>query len=370
MVSYKFGLLAFFAALLLYGALGSPTPDHPGWIEAIIGVLLLCSVTPWHHAGRRILFIPLMLIGLTYPLAVALIAGRDAENIIRDVIPFLFLCLPLFIFPQNQARAIFTMTWLVGVMFAARVLGQGLEIFPPATELLYLANSPLVLMAAITGLGQAGCDLYRRQAGIATLVAFAGGLVCLLAMLVDVQRATITAVILSLGVLGLIGLIRAPGRMLLPLCLALLIMLIGWDAVQSTWQGMASKTAMVGVNMRWQELIAVWERINDSAWTIFFGIGWGGMFESPAVGGVSVPFTHSLLSYMTIKTGLLGLVATLIALAGCTRPLLLQPGLMSLALIWAITIPVFFYASYKSLDFGLVLMLALLPLRDMRIGRS
>lgn len=351
---------ALFCALILYGAFGSPTPDDPAWIEAVIGLLLIAALTIPASMSPRMVFAPLLAVGLTVPLAAGLFHGYGVDNILRDLVPFLFLCLPFFIGPQRYAPVFLHLCLLVGVMFAMRVLGQGMEIFSPATELLYLSNSPLVLMAAIIGLGRAAMDVYDRKITIETFVFFCGGVVCLLAMLVDVQRATITAVIVSLAALGGIGLIRNPRRMIWPVIIAAAVMLASWEIIASAWHGMATKTALVGVNMRWQELVAVYDRLRGEWFHVLFGIGWGGRFESPAVGGWSVPYTHSLLTYMFLKTGVAGLGATLIALAACVRNIIAYPSLLSLALFWAIIIPVFFYASYKSLDFGLVLVLALI----------
>lgn len=361
-------LAALIAALLLYGVAGSPTPDHPGWVEAVVGLLLL-SAARWEAPQQaRPGFLMLFVWGMSVPVLLASYAGHQPATIMRDVIPFLFLCLPLFfhIEEPGKARVIFIAAFIVGVLFAARVLGQGLGFLPPATELLYLANSPLVLMAAIIGLGGAGYHLYERCVSVRTLLFFAGGLICLLAMLIDVQRGTITAVIVSLALIAIAGMARAPRRMVWPLVVLLVLIAAGWETMISAWHSMATKTALVGVNMRWQEALAVWERLNDNTMSVVLGLGWGAAFDSPAVEGMRVPYTHSLLTYMFLKTGLAGIAVLIFALAGCIRALLHQPLLVSLALGWAILIPVFFYASYKSLDFGVVLLLALLPLRDMR----
>ncbi len=56
------------------------------------------------------------------------------------------------------------------------------------------------------------------------------------------------------------------------------------------------KTELVGVNMRWQEAAAVFDRLGDNFWAILFGRGWGATVASPAVGGMTVNFTHSLLT--------------------------------------------------------------------------
>ncbi len=366
-IDARFAALA--AALLLYGVTGSPTPDNPGIVEAIIGLLLAVSIS-FPVVGSRVAFWPLLALGMTVPLGLAVYAGHSADSILRDLIPFLFLCLPFFILPEKQAAGFVHLCLMVGVLFASRVLGQGLDIFPAQVELLYLANSPLVIISAIVGLGRAGMDVYRRDVSVYSLLFFCGGLICLLAMLIDVQRATIMAVVISLGLLALIGCIRAPRRMVWPFLIALVAVIASHEIILSAWHSMATKTALVGVNARWQEAVAVHDHLSGEWWRVLFGIGWGGMFDSPAVGGWRVPYTHSLITYMLLKTGWIGLGLTFIALGACARKIVSHPSLLSLALFWAVLIPVFFYASYKSLDFGLVLVLALLLPRGIDRVRS
>ncbi len=350
---------ALSAALILYGLFGSPTPDQPGWIEALIAGLLLLSVSISFHMQARHAFLPLLLVGLTLPLAHGIYAGYAPALILRDIIPFLFLCLPLFMDPGTRAPDFINLCLIVGVCFAARVLGQGLDLLPAQAELLYLANSPLVIFAAIVGLGRAGMDGYHRTISAVSIVCGLGGLICLLAMLIDVQRAAIGAVIMSLFLLSLIGCIRAPRRMIWPALFTITILAACHDVMYQAWQGMAAKTALVGVNARWDEVKAVHDHVGGQWASALFGVGWGGQFNSPAVGGWSVPYTHSLLTYMLLKTGWLGVGVTILALAVCYRALLRHPSLAALALFWAISIPTFLYASYKSLDFGLALVLAL-----------
>lgn len=94
--------------------------------------------------------------------------------------------------------------------------------------------------------------------------------------------------------------------------------------------------------------------------TFLFGTGWGGIFSSPAVGGLDVNYTHSLLSTMLLKGGaVLFLLTGLSCLAALYQIVLIfqRDSARGLTLFWPFIIPVFFYASHKSLDFGLLLLL-------------
>lgn len=125
---------------------------------------------------------------------------------------------------------------------------------------------------------------------------------------------------------------------------------------------LAYKTSLVGFNMRSQELSAVWHVLIQNPQNFLFGIGWGGQFESPAVGNLNVTFTHSLLSYMALKTGFVGLVLTFIYIGVISHhgaKVIFKDRVVGIALLWGFIIPIFLYASYKSLDFGLLLTLIL-----------
>ena len=112
--------------------------------------------------------------------------------------------------------------------------------------------------------------------------------------------------------------------------------------------------------MRLEEAQAVWLSVADSPLTLLFGQGWGATLESPAVGGIRVNYTHSILSGMLLKTGLAGLFLTVAYLAAIAVRLGRLAGsrpLLAGALAGPLLINIFFYASYKSLDFGLILLL-------------
>lgn len=368
-IDWRFTMLA--GALLLYGAAGSPTPDYPSIVEAVIAALLILSLSPATLSGimrgrlphGRVFFLPLLLFGLSVPLALSFVNGAQAAQTLRDLAAFLFLCLPVFLYPAERAGAFLHLCMALALLFALRVLGQAYGVLPPAAELHYLANSPLVLMSAIIGFGAAFQHAYARRLSWRSAAYALVSCACLAAMAVDMQRACIGAVISSLALFAVVGFIRAPERMVLPLAAAALAVWLGWEAMAAAWHGIAAKTALVGVNMRLEELAAVRERLDGPWWTLWFGAGWGARFDSPAVGGVTVGFTHSLLTSMLLKSGLTGMALTLAALAACAAALvraLPQAFIICVALAWAIAIPVFLYGSYKSLDFGLVLILALM----------
>ncbi len=380
--SFKISHLCLFLALILYALWGSPTPNQPGIVELIIALSLIgfigfsalykvCliskgTVSPaWMVAGKFLLFY-----GLIVPLIVALSRDVSITHIIRDLVGFFFLCLPIFLVPvilKNQADKVFLIGLLfIGALFSMRVLWSSFELFKQDQELLYLANSPLVLFSTLFFIGYAFKALYK-QVTIHSFTLFIGliliSAIMSLAMFADIQRATFGALVLTTLSLAAIGLFHAPLRMIMPILVIFVIGFFLWPYWLEISGDMAQKTAQVGVNMRFHELQAVWDAVNVQPLNILFGLGWGAQYASPAVGGLDVTFTHSLLTYMFLKTGVIGLGVTLVYLffvfEKFVRLYLIDP-VKGNALIWPFIIPIILYASYKSFDFGLLLTLMII----------
>lgn len=361
------------AAILLYAILSSPTPDHPGWVEASIGGLLLCAAGPaaiqalkpyGSFFSLRLFF----LYGISIPTIAGFFQGHDGMGIARDGIAFLFLCLPLFftaLVGQSQRRIHIYMGALMflGLSFSLRALAPVYGYAQPSGELYYLTNAPTVLCAAII-MGGIALRLMARSSTLRNMVMAVGAaaivMIIIWAMLLDVQRATIAAVILSVLFFTGILFVRAPRRVVLPVILIAVMVALFYPVVSDAVGAMAHKTAQVGLNMRLEEVRAVIDSIDGSLWTALFGVGWGATMASPAVGGVSVAFTHSLLSYVLLKTGFCGLALTIGWLAALARKIISisqVDNVLGAAAFWTVAIPVFLYASHKSLDFGLILLL-------------
>lgn len=362
------------AAILVYAGFGSPTPDNPGWPEMTVGLLLFAAgaasiPSAFSPRGEQGFLKLLMLYGLSVPLLVGVISGYELAALARDIIPFLFLCLPLFLASvvgkdERSFSFIVGSIIVLGIVFALRALGPAYGWLEPSGELYYLSNSPTVLFAAIIMAGvmvdRLALPLQPARLAIG-LGAMTGMMVILWAMLLDTQRATIMAIILSFLLLLLLSARRGIGRVIPIMVLITVIAFCFIPVFFEAADAMARKTAKVGLNMRLEEARAVIDTIGASWHSALFGIGWGAKMPSPAVADIDVAFTHSLLSYLLLKTGLCGFILTLawlVRLAWDGLSILRERPAYGLGLFWALLIPVFFYASHKSLDFGLILVLA------------
>lgn len=294
--------------------------------------------------------------------------GAELTLILRDMAAFFFLTLPLFFTDLISEKAAYMkfFEWALagaGVVFALRALGPFYGYMAPSQELLYLANSPLVLFAALFLFGKVFEILHKGPAlrnlfwaGLAGAALF----ILLSSMLLDVQRATLGATLLTACALVSVSFVRSPLRSLFPVFVLIVVIFLTLPFLQEAFHSVSLKTAQVGLNMRLQEARAVVTSVSGSFGSVLFGLGWGAEFASPAVGGISVNFTHSLLTYMFLKTGLAGLSLTLIYLGTVFRRLyavFVEDVSLGFSLLWPLLIPVFLYASHKSLDFGLILLL-------------
>ena len=369
-------------AVAIYALFGSPTPDDPGVLGVVIAGLLILAVGvsgAWMVVAfeRREIWVRaaqiFLLFGLSVPLLGGILTGNDPGLLLRDVIPFLFMMLPLFLFPlieKNDERFLLFSVLGLGVLFALRA-GFELPFLGKGEELYYLANMPSVLFAAVFCAGLAAADFVQRfsvKASVKALMLCGVAALCLWPMIETQQRASLGVFVLSLAfVLAVYGM-KYPHRIFIIVLALACVGGVFISEILDVFENLNRKTELVGVNMRAAEWAAVWDEISAHPLSVFFGQGWGATFSSPAVADIDVNFTHGLLSSLLLKTGLIGLALGLVYLSTLGRMLIsgfkTQP-VLAVAIAGPVLIDVFLYASFKSLDFGLVL--ALIPMLCLRI---
>jgi hypothetical protein len=371
---------ALVSAVAIYAFAGSPSPDHPGLPEVLIALLLITAAgfpaimnmflfkdRTWRQAAGQIF----LLYGLLIILPLSVMYGNDASLIARDLPAFLFLLLPLLCGDIFQKRPEYAniFIWIfvfLGLMFALRSLFEtslfNRSLVEDSRELYYFANSPAVLFAAVIPAGLA-IDKYLRTLSFRSVVLLglsAGAtLLPLMSMAVTLQRASIAWVIVSLGIFMLMGFGRTPYRALFLLILVFIAALPFFTYGLNVLEMLTHKTAIYGVNKRGMEMEAVWREISASG-SPLFGLGWGGTFESPAVGDMRINYTHSFVSGMLLKSGIIGAMLACLYISGffvsVLRILSARP-VPGMALAGPLAIDAILYASYKWLDFGLLLLL-------------
>ncbi|MEZ5814475.1 MAG: hypothetical protein R3E13_07160 [Alphaproteobacteria bacterium] len=296
------------------------------------------------------------------PLIGGVIGGNGPGFIIRDVIPFLFLFLPLFIVVHNRAL-ILCGVLAVGVLFGLRA-GFDVSFLGGGDKLFYLANMPSVFFAAVFFAGAAVSGFAERfnvRAVLKALVFVGLAGVCLLPILETQQRASVGVFVLSMAAVFGVYLWRHPRRVVFVLGVLVLALVLVLPELRGVFEALGRKSELVGMNMRAEEWRAVWAEISAHPFSLLVGKGWGATFSSPAVAGIEVNFTHGLVSSLLLKTGLVGAGMGLFYIGALGRGLLnswREHLVLIVALAGAILIDVFLYASFKSLDFGLMLLLA------------
>lgn len=386
---HQLRLSSFFIACLMYGLFGSPTPNSPGLVEITVGALLIFAVgsAGCGHAVRCLTFrehsehargAVFLAYGLTFPLLIAFLWGHALSAIVRDLLPFLFLFCPLFFAPlfsarREDARLVLWCLILVGVLFSVRSVAAQMELCGSfcGAELLYLENMPTVLFACLFLIGT-GMNFFMRWRGARTAIAFLSFLalaaVAFLALVLSLQRASLGAVFVYMLIVFGLHFYTRPRRAstalflfaLFIFCAGIFVPLADIPAAE-----IMSKTALVGFNNRPQEAAAVWEAVAQNPLSLFFGLGWGAHFNSPAVGGLNVNFTHNFFTTMLLKAGLCGLIFSIVYIASLIRVLartVSSDAVLGLALAAPFFIDILLYASFKSLDFGLTLLMISLSL--------
>jgi len=386
------GALSMAAALLLYGGLSVPAPPALRGVELSIGLLILLSIG-WQwplavasgHALRTssgVGWIPVAIVAFAWLLWVPLLRGAalgwEAVDILRDVVPLLYLFLPVLLVPALRAagpaavRALAGGLGVAGLLLALRWWRQADWGFGAvghramADGGVYLLNAPSVLFAAValpamalSLIGTGG----RFRHWLAAIPCAIGGALCLAALAGAVHRTALGLALLSMAMIALWW-ARRKLWLALPLLIGLgLAVAAGGDALVGAWQQAAEKTRLTGINARWEETAAVIEHAVSSPWALLFGDGWGARIANPAVGGWRVSYTHTLASYSLLKTGLCGMVALAAYLGVLVRPwwrLLAADPPLALAVVPPLAMALCLHTSFKYLDTGVILTLMLL----------
>lgn len=407
-----FGLVIASYLMLMFG---SPMPIKIGTIEIVMGVGLTLGVSLLGYSfiarkdGNFKLPALCMAYFLLAPLLTGVARGNGTSDMARDIAPLMFMTILPWFLSQNrstlQRRTLLLAILAVGLVSALQFHLSILQLFGSMDSYTsryaqvsaapgnwvgelgfmlrqlnlgstdYIASmlkcqDPAILFAAIymlcTGIGLVLIKPRRLFFG---LLALGGGTLCAYEFSALGMRAfdglTLLALIiyslhlvmvrkLSLGnliVAGIVGLILTYSQMI--------------KFVGQMW----AKTQVAGLSNRHEELYAVFNSISQSVNTLLFGTGWGGVLANPIYGGMPTRYTHSLISYWLLKTGLVGFAMFVLFVIFLFKRTNLIGVWTSghrlsvfLAAFAAIAIGLIFEPTYKMLSFGVVLGLLLAEL--------
>ena len=358
-------MLFFYASILIYSIASSPTPDYAGAAEFAVAVCILTAVgliRSWNAVARSDLpsFLSLhrffLLYMTTLPLITALLAANPTPDILRDIIPLTFMALPLCLYGKKLPH-LNSIVMIGGAGFALRYIAPFVWGDYNNDSLLYLANSPLVPFACITGFhyftSSGHNSLAIRLCGLAICA------VCFMAMAAMLQRAPVA---LCLAGCLLLTVLRFPSR---PIMISALILIIAIITLQflplfiDIALSLSEKTISVGWNNRFEE----WQAVLH--YSTFWGHGWGASWQSPAVADIWVRYTHNMVTYYWLKAGIIGAMMACAFIYVWGRQIILylwQNPALGIAVAVPFIIHVTLYTGFKTLDFAVIL--TLLTVRD------
>lgn len=392
-------LLTLTAALLLQGAASRPAPPVLRWeIEGVIALLLLLAIgwrrplalavgrlpdEGWIRAGTVCLMILLWA-----PLLRGLWAGWPLADMLRDVIPLFFLFLPLVLVPALRRAGIWGVRLLAAALLleglayclrwwrhadwgfgavGARALADGGGYFLNAPSVLFAAIGwPLLALVLLTRPQPSSPppSWRARAPGWAGAAAAAvAGAICLAALLGAVHRMALGWVAVAAVVALWTRRRRVPWLLLGLIVPGLAAVGLMDDRLAGAFWQLAEKTRLAGANARWEEAAAALTLAGESLPALLLGHGWGALLENPAVGGWRVSYTHTFITYVLFKAGLAGVAAYAVwlgALAPAAAALWRRDPAWTLALLAPLLTALTVHTSFKYLDTGILLTLAVL----------
>jgi len=403
-----------------------PMPPKIGVVEVIMGTgltigSLLLGFTLVMREGKNLkLFVLCVSYFLLAPLLVGVLHSNNPSNVVRDVAPLMFMVvIPLLIIllPQDRntpyrLRALLLAILTVGLVSAIQFHYGILQIFGTMSGyvsrygtvipdsvldkfvsfilrsfmlifknieytynddfqmLMVKCQDPAILFSAIylLCLGLTFILVKPRRLSFG-LLALSGGWLCVYEFTALGMRAFSGLTVLSLiiYVIYLTKLKRIPKSNLI--VAGILGLSLTYTQVVNFAAQLWAKHQAAGLSSRPEELYAVFGAISESFITLLFGVGWGGLLINPIYQGSTSRFTHSLISYWLLKTGVVGVAVMVLFVTLLFRRVNLGDVWASshrlavfLAASSVIIIGLFFEPTYKMLSFGLIVGLLLAEL--------
>lgn len=320
-----------------YAFFSSSTPDSLSLAEIIIaiGLLTLTGIKGFFvvtglsfrypNAIKKDLFLEniIFLYLLYVPLMVGLLHGNKVVDILRDVIPLLYLFLVLFFYPilkQDYRLFINILTIFIcaiGVVFSIRHISS-IDTFLAIGETInlgdknYFVMDPAIIFAStfLLTYGISILVLSSKQVAKGSIIFFLG-IIAFSSILSTIVRAQIALVGFSLLVTVIILLMKAKlKQLIIVLTVILLFLCVPIKNLIGVYSFCTKKTIKAGVlNNRDAETSATLKAAATTKKNAILGKGWGGLVKSMATNGSYVRFTHCVYTYFILKGGFLGLLA-------------------------------------------------------------
>lgn len=375
-------------ALFIYGLLSSPFPSSYGIPEISIGILLILA------ASSDLFLIKGILIGENHQRVIAFawlitvptligIEQWKLSDIVRDLVPLFFLFIPLFFVNWykniDRSKAIIKVIpyiySIVGVVYALRYFvsnGIGIDDLAKksffAVNLMYYSYDPTVVFSAVflsltaiqfihfLGLKVSTCLIAIVMVGLA--------LIGIGSLAGSVLRAPLVLIALSLIIFVLRYTIQSRSTAFMAIVIAGIVFVLFREQFESIFSLFLLKTQDVGGNGKLEEFNAILSYLSDSP---LLGLGWGATYYNPVL-HTDVRFSHSIISFYFLKTGLVGILLLFIYLGWLVKlyyksfRIAWKYQMDALPLLFAIGSTLLIgllQVTYKTLSYGMVM--ALIP---------
>lgn len=398
-------MLLFFLMAVVYGSFSSSSPDHIGVAEIFIGLCLLVFV----GVQRPLLIfdlsqrdkvvmdvsVPLYVrISFLYLLIVPTISGvainqNEIGNWVRDIIPLIYMFLPVLLLslvrkhPEKWLFVVLMSLSLVGILFSLRVILDPSFVVSAtgAFRVDHTESNPDHLMQDTTVNFVLAFFLclslwfLLKQKWFMAFTFLSIAFVPLIVVLASVLRAPVGLSLLSV-LLTLFYFMKSQNKRVRVLYIAGTVILFVvtfygkdiFDFFDLFIQMLVLKQEIHGISSRDLEAMAVLNATFSSVGDLLFGQGLGGTIANPIGQGAQWRFVHNMVMYFLFKFGIVGLLACLAYFYWLLRLYIKSMKgnfltVLVISLVPALLISSVLEASYKSLSFGLVLLL--LPLMAM-----
>jgi len=378
MLSFKLCNVKTYAilfAVFLY-SFSKPFPSTVSFLELSIFVFLVVFSADGY---LRVFLLARPIVSLAFcvtlfiPLFVGLYLGNKPHDVIRDLIPLFYFYLAFVAPNRNEENALIMIRYLpfflvlCGLVYSLRELlpfyvnGGGRMLVTSD----YFIQSPAVLFSAAFLLS----TFFRKFSSSEHLQSVLFLLLFLLPVMAFYKGVLRAPLFLSILFPVLYYVYISNKKLIRLLCTSLLIfgfVFVQWGNLISALELFVLKQQNYGSNGKVDELLKVFEIVFSSSdlGAMLFGKGWGGVWYSPAV-GLEVRYTHSLFTFMLLKMGLIGVVLfafLLFSIASKLWKLLFKtddPYILSIifSVVPVLIVNIFLESAYKTLDFGVILLL-------------
>lgn len=375
---YTFSQYGLFVSIISY-ALATSCPHGIGFLEVITGSAIGIFVisTNFHSSSRPMLDKEnfLLILGALLFL-IPIVSMFNSVNpisrwaVLRDILPFMFLVLPVlirridFVQAENTLRMLEIGLIFIGLSYSIRYLvGTGWDVGAVIAEQLNLLHAIPAAHEVTGAVGLSAPDVvgagssHQPQCAAENCLAVMGrpdrisrDPICLAldpavlcsaialftAALIRIIRppyksmSLISSIVIALPPVMVLVLIanRASIIFMFLICVIILvhrfisltpkyravILMLSGVAILALWPMIS-----VVLNLLWQKQIAVGDNNKFAEWSaviaylshqslgMTIGAGWGSEFPNPAAGYVA-SFTHSIVSYFLLKSGLIGAI--------------------------------------------------------------